>query len=56
MQYQCGTKWYDLYEDTDFDSLGLDDENSEISVQAIPNKLGKLLACKWLVDASSYIA
>jgi len=42
LQFQCGTKWYNLNEDTEFDSLGLDDGNFEISIQAIPTKLSKL--------------
>ena len=36
VQFQCGTKWYELTEHTDFDSLCLDENNPEITIQAIP--------------------
>ena len=36
VQFQCGTKWYKLTEHTDFDSLCLNENNPEITIQAIP--------------------
>ena len=45
VQFQCGTVWYDLEKDTDFDSLCLDHDKPQMFIQAtpIPIKSGILL-------------
>ena len=45
LQFLCGKKWYTLNEDTDLDSLCLDDKDAEMSIQATPIKLGKHIVC-----------
>ena len=42
VQVQCGTKWYKLTEGTNFDSLCLNEDNPEITIQVspIPVKIG----------------
>ena len=47
VQFQCGTKWYKFTEHTDFDSLCLDEDNPELTIQAtpIPIKIGVFILC-----------
>ena len=45
VQFLCGRKWYSFSQDVGFDSLCLDDD-SELSIQATPIKLGKYYVYK----------
>ena len=43
LQYQFGAKWYDFSEDTGFDDMCMDEENTEVFIKALSTPVDSAL-------------